>query len=64
MARLSPYEQVSQRLLRGMPNPKPFGKLINGRWLTGTRGLHKTKQGVKWNQFWRLKYRRRILVDK
>lgn len=64
MAGLTPYEIVSQRLLRGIPKPRRFGKLVCGRWLTGTRSLHRTPQGVKFNRFWRLKYNRRILVDK
>lgn len=58
MPGLSPYERVSQQLLRGIPKPRPFGKLVDGRWLTGTRSLHKTRQGMKWNQFWRLKAQR------
>lgn len=55
MVKLSPYEQVSHRLLQGMPKPKPFGKLIEGRWITGHKSQHKTPQGIRYNRFWRLK---------
>ena len=58
MIRLMPYTKVSQQLLKGIPKAKPFGRLINGRWTVGTKSLHKTRQGVKYNQFWRLKQRR------
>ena len=57
MIKLTPYELVSHRLLKGMPKPKPFGKLIDGRWFTGHQSLHKTPQGVRYNRFWRLKQR-------
>lgn len=52
------YEKTAQRLLRGIPKPRPFGKMVDGRWLTGHKSLHRTPQGVKWNRFWMLKYRR------
>lgn len=51
------YERVSARLLKGIPKPKPFGKLVDGRWITGHKSLHKTPQGVKWNKFWLLRFR-------
>lgn len=57
MPRLSYYERVSQHLLKGMPKPKPFGKLVDGKWITGHKSMHKTPQGVKWNRFWLLKFR-------
>lgn len=60
MPGLRVYEQVSQKLLKGIPKPKPFGKLVNGRWMTGHKSLHKSPQGVKWNRFWRLKYNRNL----
>jgi hypothetical protein len=56
--RLTPYEQVAARLLRGQPKAKPFGKLVDGRFLTGTQSLHRTTQSVKWRTFWRLKQQR------
>jgi hypothetical protein len=52
------YERVSQRLLKGQPKPKPFGKLINGKWMTGTQSLHRTPQSRRWQMFWRLKFQR------
>jgi len=51
------YELAAQKLLRGMPRPKRFGKLIDGRWYTGHLSQHKTPQAVRWNMFWRLKQR-------
>jgi hypothetical protein len=49
------YERTAQRLLRGQPKPKPFGKLVGGKFLTGTKSLHKTRQSRTWRLFWRLK---------
>lgn len=54
------YEKVSQRLLIGQPKPKPFGKVINGRWMTGTKSLHRTPQSRRWAMFWRMKNRKPI----
>jgi len=56
--KMSTYEIVAQNLLRGQPKPKPFGKLVNGKFLTGTQSLHWTKQSRLWNMFWRLKKNR------
>jgi len=53
--KLTPYEIIAERLLKGQPKAKPFGKLIDGKYLTGTKSLHKTKQSVRWRMFWRLK---------
>ena len=53
--KLSPYQKAALRLMRGIPKPKPFGKLIDGKFLTGTKSLHRTKQGRAWNTFWRIK---------
>lgn len=53
--KLSPYQRAALRLMRGKPKPKPFGKLIDGKFLTGTTSLHRTKQGRAWNTFWRIK---------
>lgn len=52
------YERVADRLLRGQPQAKPYGKLVNGRYLTGTKSLHWTRQSRTWRQFWRLKINR------
>ena len=52
------YERVSQRLLKGQPKPNPFGKLINGKWMTGTQSLHRTPQSRRWQMFWRIKNRK------
>ena len=49
------YERMAQRLLAGMPRPRPFCKLVDGRWLRGHASQHRTPQGVKWNRFWRIK---------
>lgn len=57
MIKLTPYEQVSDRLLRGIPKAKPYGKLIDGRWITGFKSLYKTRQGIRYNRFWRIKRR-------
>lgn len=57
--KLSPYEKVAEKLLKGQPRPKPYGKLIGNRFLTGTHSLHKTRQSVKWRMFWRLKTNRK-----
>jgi hypothetical protein len=61
--KLSPYEQVACRLLKGQPKPKPFGKLVGDKWLTGTKSLHKTPQSVRWRMFWRLKLNRAPKLD-
>jgi len=53
------YKRTSQRLLRGQPKAKPFGRLIDGRFYTGTRSLHRTKQSRMWQLFWRIKLRRK-----
>lgn len=56
--KMSEYERVSEKLLKGMPKAKPFGKLINGKFMTGTKSLHKTPQARRWQLFWRLKFKR------
>jgi len=52
------YERVSQRLLRGQPKAKPFGKLVGNKFLTGTQSLHRTPQSRRWQMFWRIKNRK------
>lgn len=56
--KMSTYERIAERLLKGQPKAKPFGKLINGRFVTGTKSLHRTKQSRTWRLFWRLKNER------
>jgi hypothetical protein len=51
----SEYERVAQKLLKSMPRPRPFGQLVDGRFLTGHQSQHRTPQGVRWNRFWRIK---------
>ena len=55
---MSTYERIAEKLLKGQPKAKPFGKLIDGKFLTGTKSLHRTKQSVRWRLFWRLKQNR------
>ena len=57
MIRMTYREQVAERLFKGMPKAKPFGRLINGRFVTGTLSLHTTKQAVNWRAFNRLRQR-------
>lgn len=53
--KMTTYERIAERLLRGQPKAKPFGKLIDGKFLTGTKSLHWTKQSRTWQLFWRIK---------
>ena len=46
---------IEQKLLKGQPKAKPFGKLIDGKFLTGRKSLHWTKQSRNWQLFWRIK---------
>jgi len=52
------YERVSQRLLRGQPKPKPFGRVMGNKFLIGTQSLHRTPQSRRWQLFWRMKNRK------
>lgn len=54
MERISNRERAAQKLLKGIPKAKPFGRLIDGKFVRGTLSLHRTRQGVAWNAFWRL----------
>jgi hypothetical protein len=54
------YERTARRLLRGQPKPNRFGKLIDGKFLTGTKSLHRTPQSRRWRTFWRLKAQRQV----
>lgn len=49
------YGRVSRKLLKGQPKAKPTAKCINGRLITGTKSLHKTKQSRALQLFWRIK---------
>jgi hypothetical protein len=52
------YERTMIKLLKGQPKAKPFGRMIGGRWLTGTLSLHRTRQSVAWLRF--IKMRERV----
>lgn len=52
------YERIAERLLRGQPKPQRFGKLVDGRFLTGHKSQHRTRQSRTWRLFWRLKQKR------
>ena len=58
--RESAYERIAQRLLRGQPKPKCFGRLVGNKFLTGTKSLHRTPQSRRWRLFWRMKARHNI----
>lgn len=60
--KMTTYERISEKLLKGQLKAKPFGMLIDGRFVTGTRSLHLTKQSRLWRLFWRLKVDRKIKV--
>jgi hypothetical protein len=51
-------QRTAEKLMRGQPKAKPFGKLIGGRFYTGTKSLHKTKQSRALQLFWRIKFRK------
>ena len=53
--KLSTYERISEKLLKGQPKAKPYGKLIGNKFVTGRKSLHWTKQSRTWQLFWRLK---------
>ena len=52
------YERVAERLLKGQPKAKPFGRMESGKFWTGTKSLHRTAQSRRWQLFWRLKHNR------
>ena len=58
MMRQGTYERIALTLLRGQPRPKRFGSVIDGRFSTGTKSLHRTPQSRRWRLFWRLKSQR------
>jgi hypothetical protein len=49
------YERTANRLLKGQPRPQPVCRLVNGKFVIGTRSLHRTQQGCRWRMFWRIK---------
>jgi hypothetical protein len=51
-------QRTAEKLLRGQPKAKPSGKLIGGRFYTGTKSLHKTRQSRALQLFWRIKFRK------
>lgn len=53
--KMSTYERISEKLLKGQPKAKPFGKLIGNKFMTGIQSLHWTKQSRAWQLFWRIK---------
>jgi hypothetical protein len=56
--KMTTYERISEKLLKGQPEAKPFGKLIGNKFMTGAQSLHRTKQSRLWRLFWRLKQNR------
>jgi hypothetical protein len=56
--KMTTYERIAEKLLKGQPKAKPCGKLLGGVFITGTRSLHQTKQSRRWRLFWRLKQNR------
>jgi len=58
MKSMSTYERVSFKLLKGIPRGKVFCRLENNRLVKGTKSSHKTRMGLKYNLFWRIKNRR------
>ena len=57
------YERVMIKLLKGQPKAKPFGRLVNGKFMTGTLSLHRTKQSLAWQRFIRIHKRVGKTVD-
>jgi hypothetical protein len=56
--KMTTYERVAEKLLKGQSKAKPFGMLIGNKFMTGTQSLHRTKQSRLWQLFWRLKQNR------
>jgi hypothetical protein len=52
---LSSYERTAEKLLKGIPKPKPMGFFFEGAFLTGTKSTHTSKQALRWRLFWRIK---------
>jgi hypothetical protein len=60
--KMTTYERISEKLLKGQSKPKIFGQLIGNKFMTGTQSLHRTKQSRLWRLFWRLKFDRKSKV--
>ena len=56
--KMTTYERISEKLLKGQPKAKRFGLFDGKRFWTGTKSLHRTKQSRIWRLFWRLKQNR------
>jgi hypothetical protein len=56
--KMTTYERVAEKLLKGQSKAKPLGMLIGNKFMTGTQSLHWTKQSRLWRLFWRLKQNR------
>ena len=55
------YDRIAQELLRGQPKPERTAKFIDGKLVTGTKSLHRTKQSRILRLFWRLKEKREVV---
>jgi hypothetical protein len=60
--KMTTYERIAEKLLKGQPKAKPFCQLIGNKFMTGTKSLHQTKQSRLWRLFWRLKFDRKSKV--
>lgn len=51
------YERVADRILKQNRNEqrRPVVYFLNGRVLTGTKSLHRTRAACVWRKFWRMK---------
>ena len=45
------YERTMILLLKGQPKASPFGRMIDGKWHTGTLSLHRTRQSRAVHRF-------------
>jgi hypothetical protein len=57
------YERIAETLLRGELKPKRCARVWEGRFLTGTKSLHRTPHSRKWRLFWRLKSQRQTTLE-
>ncbi len=60
--KMTTYERIAEKLLKGQPKAKRFGLFDGKRFWTGTKSLHRTKQSRIWRLFWRLKFDRKSKV--
>jgi hypothetical protein len=61
---LSSYERIAEKLLKGIPKPKPFGILFEGKFLPGNKSTHLSQQARRWRLFWHLKYNRNARIHR